>query len=85
MPTLPFFSFGNVAILGDAVSPVCCVSDNPTTPEHDKKTKQAHAMTPFQGAGAGQAIEVSLRIFRVKEIATKLVIGCFDPSFAALK
>ncbi|KAH9989922.1 FAD/NAD-P-binding domain-containing protein [Russula compacta] len=35
LPPLPFFSFGNVAILGDA----------------------AHAMTPFQGAGAGQAIE----------------------------
>ncbi|KAI0277472.1 hypothetical protein BGY98DRAFT_886114, partial [Russula aff. rugulosa BPL654] len=34
-PTLPFYAFGNVAILGDA----------------------AHAMTPFLGAGAGQAIE----------------------------
>ncbi|KAI0290583.1 salicylate hydroxylase [Russula brevipes] len=32
---LPFFAFGNVAILGDA----------------------AHAMAPFMGAGAGQAIE----------------------------
>ena len=42
-------------------------------------------MTPFQGAGAGQAIEVSLHTFRVKEIAIKLVIGCFDPSFAAFK
>jgi len=35
VPPLPFFSYGNVAILGDA----------------------AHAMAPFQGAGAGQAIE----------------------------
>jgi len=35
LPTLPFYAFGNVAILGDA----------------------AHAMTPFLGAGAGQAIE----------------------------
>ncbi|KAI0294489.1 salicylate hydroxylase [Multifurca ochricompacta] len=38
LETLPFYSFGNVAILGDA----------------------AHAMTPFQGAGAGQAIEDAL-------------------------
>ena len=31
---------------------------------------QAHAMTPFLGAGAGQAIEVSFRIFQrnVREI-----------------
>jgi len=35
LPTLPFYAFGNVAILGDA----------------------AHAMAPFMGAGAGQAIE----------------------------
>ncbi|KAI0277466.1 salicylate hydroxylase [Russula aff. rugulosa BPL654] len=35
LPTLPFYAFGNVAILGDA----------------------AHAMTPFLGAAAGQAIE----------------------------
>jgi hypothetical protein len=28
--------------------------------KHDQKQMQAHAMTPFLGAGAGQAIEVSL-------------------------
>ncbi|KAI0294488.1 salicylate hydroxylase [Multifurca ochricompacta] len=38
LETLPFYSSGNVAILGDA----------------------AHAMPPFQGAGAGQAIEDAL-------------------------
>ncbi|KAI0248756.1 salicylate hydroxylase [Lactifluus subvellereus] len=35
LSTLPFFAFGNVAVMGDA----------------------AHAMPPFQGAGAGQAME----------------------------
>ena len=58
MPTLPFYAFGNVAILGDAVSLSCGVSDLNII----KNKTQAHAMTPFQGAGAGQAIEVSLRM-----------------------
>jgi len=51
IPTLPFFSFGNVAILGDA----------------------AHAMTPFQGAGAGQAIEDALILASLlsNELSTK--------------
>ena len=50
MPTLPFFSFGNVAILGDA----------------------AHVRTPFMGAGAGQAIEVSLSM--ILWVLSKLMI-----------
>jgi salicylate hydroxylase len=54
LPTLPFFAFGNVAILGDA----------------------AHAMTPFQGAGAGQAIEDAsvLAALLSNELATKTTV-----------
>ncbi|KAF8468095.1 salicylate hydroxylase [Russula ochroleuca] len=54
MPTLPFFAFGNVAILGDA----------------------AHAMTPFQGAGAGQAIEDAaiLAALLSNELATETTV-----------
>ncbi|KAH9988557.1 salicylate hydroxylase [Russula vinacea] len=54
MPTLPFFAFGNVAILGDA----------------------AHAMTAFQGAGAGQAIEDAsmLAALLSNELATKTTV-----------
>jgi hypothetical protein len=63
IPTLPFFSFGNVAIMGDAVSPVLL-----RILQHLNMIKQAHAMTPFQGVGAGQAIEVSLGIFWVGEL-----------------
>jgi len=55
LPTLPFFAFGNVAILGDA----------------------AHAMTPFQGAGAGQAIEDALVLASLlsKELTTKTTVA----------
>lgn len=55
LPTLPFFAFGNVAILGDA----------------------AHAMTPFQGAGAGQAIEDALVLASLlsDELATKTTVA----------
>jgi salicylate hydroxylase len=54
LPTLPFFAFGNVAILGDA----------------------AHAMAPFQGAGAGQAIEDAsiLASLLSNELATKTTV-----------
>jgi len=59
---LPFFADRNVAILGDAVG-ICFFSATYRTPDHERKKKrQAHAMTPFQGAGAGQAIEVSLSV-----------------------
>ncbi|KAH9988531.1 salicylate hydroxylase [Russula vinacea] len=53
--TLPFFAFGNVAILGDA----------------------AHAMTPFQGAGAGQAIEDAsiLAALLSNELTTKTTVS----------
>jgi hypothetical protein len=60
MPTLPFFAFGNVAILGDAVSPFLW-RIRPHLNIIENKM-QAHAMTPFQGAGAGQAIEVRIRM-----------------------
>ena len=47
---------------------------------------QAHAMTPFQGAGAGQAIEVSVCISWVYcERNVRYGLGCFDIGFAALK
>jgi hypothetical protein len=36
-----------------------------TASERNKKPMQAHAMTPFQGAGAGQAIEVSRLSLRI--------------------
>ncbi|KAF8468094.1 salicylate hydroxylase [Russula ochroleuca] len=54
MPTLPYYAFGNVAILGDA----------------------AHAMTPFQGAGAGQAIEDAaiLAALLSNELATETTV-----------
>ena len=48
------FVSGNVAILGDAVR-VVFAGDNAYSP-FDRI--QAHAMTPHQGSGAGQAIEV---------------------------
>ncbi|KAH9988555.1 salicylate hydroxylase [Russula vinacea] len=55
MPTLPFFAFGNVAIMGDA----------------------ALAMTPFLGAGAGQAIEdaSTLAALLSNELATKTTVS----------
>ena len=43
----------------------CCRScpvSHPATSEYGQKQMQAHAMTPFLGAGAGQAIEVSLSV-----------------------
>jgi hypothetical protein len=51
---------------------------------------QAHAMAPFQGAGAGQAIEVSSRIFSRLVRKRTLIkqtfdLGRFDPGFVALK
>jgi hypothetical protein len=50
----------------------CCKScpvAHLATSEHGQKQMQAHAMTPFLGAGAGQAIEVSLSmIFSVQSI-----------------
>ena len=49
--------------MGDAVSPVLL-----RILQHLNMTNQAHAMTPFQGVGAGQAIEVSPGIFRVGEL-----------------
>jgi hypothetical protein len=68
MPTLPYYAFGNVAILGDAVSPLMWRSIRPHLNLIENKM-QAHAMTPFQGAGAGQAIEVSIRmIFSVVKL-----------------
>ena len=42
-------------------------------------------MTPFQGAGAGQAIEVSLRLFRERNRDNTCDLGCIDPSFVTLK
>ncbi|KAI9507157.1 salicylate hydroxylase [Russula earlei] len=54
LPALPFFAFGNVAIMGDAVSILPLSEAYPTS---DHELTQAHAMAPFQGAGAGQAIE----------------------------
>ena len=41
-------------------------------------------MTPFQGAGAGQAIEVSLRLFRERNRDNTCDLGCIDPSFVTL-
>ena len=80
MPTLPFYAFGNVAILGDAVSLSCGVSDLNII----KNKTQAHAMTPFQGAGAGQAIEVSLRMMISIQPKT-YDVGCVNLGGAALK
>ena len=43
-------------------------------------------MAPFQGAGAGQAIEVSVCIISVQcERDLRYDLGCFDTGFAALK
>jgi len=57
VPPLPFYAYGNVVILGDAVG-IRILFVTYRSSDHEHKHK-AHAMTPFQGAGAGQAIEVS--------------------------
>ena len=51
---------------------------------------QAHAMAPFQGAGAGQAIEVSFRIFsrlvrKMTLVQQTFDLGRFNSGFVALK
>jgi hypothetical protein len=86
LATLPFFAFGRVVVLGDAVcfSPTIQMTRLTTGSERI----QAHAMTPFQGAGAGQAMEVSPR----PSLASDLLIvetilftsGRLDPCRVAL-
>ncbi len=57
---VPFSAAGNVALVGDAVS-----ANRPNIKsDFLDKVFQAHAMTPFQGAGAGQAIEVRKHLLR---------------------
>ena len=82
LPALPIFAFGNVAILGDAVSPLLYRIRRHQNMINNQM--QAHAMTPFQGAGAGQAIEVSLHMISFSSVKT-YDVGCLNPGCAAFK
>lgn len=53
MDELPVCTYGNAALLGDAVR----ITYDRRPLSFNDKSSQAHAMAPFQGSGAGQAVE----------------------------
>ena len=69
---LPTLVKGKVAIIGDAVSTsyTLCLQDQLKV---ELGTFQAHAMTPHQGAGASQALEVPLPLSRSRVISPTLL------------
>lgn len=49
-------------------------------------TNQAHAMVPYIGAGAGQAIEVYLGPLSLTQLSIyAMVVGCLYPGTSSIK
>ena len=80
MPTLPFYAFGNVAILGDAVSLSCGVSDlninkKQNTGACDDTVSRSWSRTSYRGQSPYDDFNS----------AKTYDVGCVNPGGAALK